>query len=99
MLHCFMAQRPSSVDKAIKDANKARQSPFARLLPKITELFGVSRATAVFGVAFLAVLIIFAIFWFFHLAPPRTLVITSGTEGSSFQTFAERYRKTLWSNG
>ena len=32
-------------------------------------------------------------------APPTTIVMTTGTEGSAFRTYAERYRKILARNG
>jgi len=36
-----------------------------------------------------------AVFWFFESAPPKTLAITSGPEGSGFRTNAEKYRIIL----
>ena len=38
-------------------------------------------------------------FWFFHSAPPKTIIITSGDEGSRFQRTAEKYAKILARNG
>jgi TRAP-type uncharacterized transport system substrate-binding protein len=42
---------------------------------------------------------IWAAFWFVRPAPPDTIVITAGPEGSTFQLHAERYRKILARNG
>jgi TRAP-type uncharacterized transport system substrate-binding protein len=47
----------------------------------------------------LSVAAIWAAFWFVRPAPPDTIVITTGPEGSSFHTHAERYRKILARNG
>ncbi|HEX4598740.1 MAG TPA: TAXI family TRAP transporter solute-binding subunit [Burkholderiaceae bacterium] len=47
----------------------------------------------------LAVLAAFAVAaHFIRPAPPKHLVITSGTDGSTFRTYAERYRKILARN-
>ena len=49
------------------------------------------------------VLLVVGAFWLaFHLvrpAPPDTIVITSGTDGSMFRVSAERYRKILAGQG
>lgn len=42
---------------------------------------------------------IWAALWFVHPAPPNTITITSGPEGSMFQTTAEKYRKILARDG
>jgi len=39
------------------------------------------------------------VFLFFHFAPPRTIIITSGPEGSVFKTVAEKYAEILARNG
>jgi len=87
-----MPQPPSEVEKS-------RKTGFARLLAPFTDLFGLTRPVAVGTVALIGLILVFAVFWFFHLAPPKTITITSGTDGSSFQTFAERYRTILARNG
>jgi hypothetical protein len=43
--------------------------------------------------------LVFGVAWFLYAAPPRTLSITSGTPGSSFETNAIKYRKILARNG
>src|SRR5512144_3241507 len=49
------------------------------------------------------VLLVVAAFWiafrYVRPAPPRTIVMTSGTEGSTFQISAERYREILARQG
>src|SRR5262245_20599798 len=42
---------------------------------------------------------IWAAYRFVRPAPPDTIVITAGPEGSTFQMHAERYRKILARNG
>jgi hypothetical protein len=50
-------------------------------------------------VVVLSVAAIWAAYWFVRPAPPDTIVITAGPEGSSFQAHAERYRRILARNG
>jgi TRAP-type uncharacterized transport system substrate-binding protein len=63
------------------------------------ETFGLGRAVALSVILFVSLVIIFAVFWFFHSAPPDTITITTGPEGSIFQTNAEKYRKILARSG
>ncbi len=44
-------------------------------------------------------IVLFAVFWFFHSAPPDTIIMTSGPEGSVFRRNAERYGQILARNG
>lgn len=64
-----------------------------------TELFGLTRTVAVAAIVFILVVAAAAVFWSIHSAPPRTLTITSGPPGSSFERYTEQYRKILASNG
>src|SRR6185369_14041956 len=64
-----------------------------------TETFGLSRIGAFITIILLSVIIIFAIFWFFHSAPPSVITITAGTPGSAYETNAMRYAKILARNG
>lgn len=65
----------------------------------IAELFGVNRTVALSAIFLFILVAIFAIYLFFHLAPPHTITMTSGPEGSVFQINAEKYRKILARNG
>ena len=47
----------------------------------------------------LSVAAIWAAFWFVRPAPPDTIIITAGPDGSVFRTHAERYQKILARNG
>jgi NMT1-like family len=71
----------------------------SRIQAIFAEYFGLSRAIALSAIALLSLVSIFAVFWFFHSAPPDTITITSGPEGSIFRANAEKYRKILARNG
>jgi len=77
----------------------ARPTLLNRLVQPIVEIFGLSRAVALIVVALVILLVIGALFWFFDSAPPRTITITSGMPGSSFQTNAVKYREFLAKKG
>ncbi len=69
------------------------------MLTIFTEYFGLSRRWSLLASTFVVVVLCFTVFWFVHSAPPRTITITSGPVGSSWERFAERYRDLLASNG
>ncbi|HEX9020412.1 MAG TPA: TAXI family TRAP transporter solute-binding subunit [Nitrospirota bacterium] len=72
---------------------------FSRLQSMLGELFGLSRPVS-FGAALLFTLIaLFVVFWFFYSAPPSTITITTGPEGSISRMNAEKYAKILARNG
>jgi TRAP transporter TAXI family solute receptor len=50
-------------------------------------------------IVLVSVVAIWAAFWFVRPAPPDTITITTGPEGSVFQTYAKRYQKILARNG
>ena len=58
-----------------------------------------SRWAAVGTVFLIGGILLFAMFWFFHLAPPGSITITTGTEGSVFQSNAVKYSRILLRNG
>jgi len=64
-----------------------------------TEVFGLGRAAALSAVISILVVLVLGIFLFFYLAPPNTITITSGPEGSTFRRTAGRYAKILQRNG
>lgn len=67
-----------------------------RWLPApITELFGLDGRVAVAAAAFSVLTTVFAVFWFFHSAPPMAVTITSGPEGSSSYKSAQKYADIL----
>ena len=64
-----------------------------------TEAFGLGRAAALSAVILVFLVLVLGIFLFFHLAPPNTITIISGPEGSTFRRTAERYAEILQRNG
>ena len=76
-----------------------RKTFFTRVQTLFMEIFGLSRAAALSSVLLIGLFTIFAVYWFFHAAPPRTITITSGPEGSIFRRNAEKYAKILARNG
>jgi len=64
-----------------------------------TEVFGLGRAATFIAVISVFVVLVLGIFLFFHLAPPNTITITSGPDGSVFRKTAEKYAKILQRNG
>ncbi len=64
-----------------------------------TEIFGLSRAVSFSAILLISLVVILAVFWFFHSAPPGTITITSGPKGSIFETIAQRYAQILAGQG
>jgi TRAP-type uncharacterized transport system substrate-binding protein len=92
-----MNNEPSQPEKASPE--KSRQTKMGRLLTPSMDAFGLSRGGVVTAILSISAAVLLAVFWFFESAPPKTIVITSGTEGSSFQTNAERYQSILARDG
>ena len=76
-----------------------RTAGLKQLHTTFMETFGLSPAVSLSAIFFIASIVCFAVFWFFHSAPPNTITITSGPEGSVFQVNAEKYKKILARNG
>ncbi len=70
-----------------------------RLQAMFTEIFGFGRAAAFTAALLTAVIVVLAVYWFIHLAPPRTITLITGPQGSMFETNAGKYRKILARNG
>jgi hypothetical protein len=72
---------------------------FSRLTAPFMEIFGLGRELALAVVLLCGLLVVGAVFWVVHSAPPHTIIITSGAPGSSFATNAEKYRIILERKG
>jgi TRAP-type uncharacterized transport system substrate-binding protein len=72
---------------------------FIKLRSVFTEIFGLGRAVALGVVISIFVVLALGIFLFFYLAPPKTITLTSGPNGSTFRRTAERYAKILQRDG
>jgi TRAP-type uncharacterized transport system substrate-binding protein len=71
----------------------------SKLQSMFTEVFGLGRAAVLSAVISILVVLGLGIFLFFYLAPPKTITITSGPDGSMFRKTADRYAKILQRNG
>lgn len=65
------------------------------LLTTVMEIFGIGRTVSVAAVAVVCAVVAGAAFFFFQSAPPRTITITTGPEGSIFNTNAWKYAPVL----
>jgi hypothetical protein len=72
---------------------------FHKLQLMFWETFGLGPGVALSAIIFTALVLIIATFWFFNSAPPNTIIITSGDEGSLFRRNAEKYAKILARKG
>ena len=70
-----------------------------RIQVMFAETFGLGHGTTLSAIIFIFVVVITAIFWFIYTAPPDTIVITSGDDGTSYMRNAEKYKKILAKKG
>ena len=75
------------------------QKPVSRLQQMLAEMFGFGPVVSLSVLAFFGLIVLFAVFWFFHSAPPKMIIITSGDDGTRFRRSAERYAKILARSG
>src|SRR5512143_3069060 len=75
------------------------QKPVSRLQQMLAEMFGFGPVVSLSVLAFFGLIVLVAVFWFFHSAPPKTIIITSGDDGTRFRRSAERYAKILARSG
>jgi hypothetical protein len=66
-----------------------------RLQAVLMETFGLSEGVSLVASFLTGLIVVLAVFWFFHSAPPRTITITSGPPGSSAETNALKYQAYL----
>lgn len=76
-----------------------RKIGLAQVQAIFMETFGLSRTVSLSVIILIGLVTIFAVFWFFHSAPPNTITITTGPKDSAFQSTAERYGRILARNG
>ena len=72
---------------------------FDKVLSVFMDYFGIGRTASIVAMVLVAAVIVFACFWFFHSAPPKTIVMTSGEKGSAYYSVAEKYAKILARDG
>jgi TRAP-type uncharacterized transport system substrate-binding protein len=83
-------------DRTMKSKHPHR---IARIPNVFTDLLGLNRTIAISIIVLIIGALGFSVYWFIHLAPPRTITITSGPEKSIYWRQAERYAKILARNG
>lgn len=72
---------------------------FNKILAMFMDNFGMNRTASIAAMIFAGLVIIFACFWFFYSAPPKTITITSGDEDSAYHRVAKRYAQVLARDG
>lgn len=79
--------------------NAEEKTGFNKILSIFMDYFGMGRTASIVAMMVVAFVIVFACFWFFHSAPPKTLIMTSGEKGSAYYSVAEKYAKVLARDG
>ncbi|MGD0785840.1 MAG: TAXI family TRAP transporter solute-binding subunit [Sedimentisphaerales bacterium] len=79
--------------------NKINSAGFSRIQQVFNETFGIGPVASLSAIIFMGLVIIIALFWFFRSAPPKTIIFSSGDDGTSFQRYAEKYAAILARNG
>ncbi|MCX5805737.1 MAG: ABC transporter substrate-binding protein [Proteobacteria bacterium] len=83
-----------------KKTDNSKRAPISvKFQSMFAEVFGLGRAAVISAVISIVVILVLGIFLFFYLAPPNTITITSGPDGSMFSRTAEKYGKILQRNG
>jgi hypothetical protein len=79
--------------------SKDSKTGFNKILSMFMDYFGMGRTASIVAMIVVSCVMIFACFWFFHSAPPKTMTITSGEKGSAYYSVAEKYAKILARDG
>jgi TRAP transporter TAXI family solute receptor len=78
---------------------KVKVAPPAPIVSGLSENFGLSKTMATLVAFFIIALFALAVVWFVRSAPPRTITISAGKPGSTYQRYAEQYKKILATHG
>jgi hypothetical protein len=76
---------------------KIRRSPFS--IKSIMEMFDIGPGAAAVVLIIVGIVVSAGIIYFIHSAPPTTITMTSGPEGSAYQKQALRYAALLKKSG
>jgi TRAP transporter TAXI family solute receptor len=85
--------------EASAEAAGNRPVPAPSMITMISESFGISRAVILAGLVLIGLGLVAAVGFFLHSAPPSTITISSGPEGSIFYTNAGKYAGFLKRQG
>jgi hypothetical protein len=94
-----MNENPKANTKPNQAPSAAPAGAMPGVITMVTEFFGISHAVAIAGLSALILVLIGGIYYFVKSAPPTTITITSGPEGSLFQTNALKYISLLARHG
>jgi TRAP-type uncharacterized transport system substrate-binding protein len=89
----------SGLVKLINTFKKFFTLGLKRVQVTFEETFGLGHGTTLSAIIFIFLVVIIATFWFIQSAPPDTIIITSGDEGTSYARNAEKYKKILAEKG
>jgi len=78
---------------------KVKVAPPVPMVSGLSENFGLSKTMATLVAIFIIALCALAVVWFVQSAPPRTITISSGKPGSTYQRYAEQYKTILAKHG
>ena len=70
-----------------------------KILAMFMDNFGMNRTASIVTMIIVGLIIIFSCFWFFHSAPPKTIIITSGETDSAYYKVAQKYAEILAHDG
>ena len=74
-------------------------SGFMKTQNNMMEMMGMGRAAAISALILTLLVAVLIIFLFIRSAPPKTIIMTSGENNSTFRKIADRYAKILARNG
>lgn len=94
-----MSENPKLNIKPAQASSAGPSGGIPSAVTMVAEILGVSRAVAIAALSAVVLLLIGAVYYFVRSAPPTTIIITSGPEGSMFQTNALKYVSLLARHG
>ena len=71
----------------------------ARVFSKLNDVFGKEQIVSVSAILIVGAVISLAMLIFMNSATPNSITLASGPKGSSFQTYADKYKKILARQG
>jgi len=84
----------------VADASKSFfQSGFTKIQTSLMETIGLGKYATISALILIALVTVLIVFLFIRSAPPKTIIMTSGDDGSMFYRIAGKYAKVLARNG